>query len=39
MAAAQPHHVSQKSVWVSEDGNVYVIYTIKQMASTEAKGQ
>ena len=24
--------LSQKSGWVSEDGNVYVIYTIKQMA-------
>ena len=24
--------LSQKSDWVSEDGNVYVIYTIKQMA-------
>lgn len=24
--------LSQKSSWVSEDGNVYVIYTIKQMA-------
>ena len=23
--------LSQKSGWVSEDGNVYVIYTIKQM--------
>ena len=25
--------LSQKSGWVSEDGNVYVIYTIKQMAN------
>ena len=25
--------LSQKSVWVSEDGNVYVIYTIRQMAN------
>lgn len=24
--------LSQKNGWVSEDGNVYVIYTIKQMA-------
>ena len=24
--------LSQKSGWVSEDGNVYVIYTIKQIA-------
>ena len=26
--------LSQKSGWVSEDGNVYVIYTIKQMRMT-----
>ena len=25
--------LSQKSGWVSEDGNVYVIYTIRQMAN------
>ncbi len=25
--------LSQKIGWVSEDGNVYVIYTIKQMAN------
>lgn len=25
--------LSQKSGWVSEDGDVYVIYTIKQMAN------
>ena len=25
--------LSQKSGWVSEDGNVYVIYTLKQMAN------
>ena len=24
------HQLSQKSGWVSEDGNVYVIYTIRQ---------